>query len=335
MPGHAVWNGDVPKNLNVLNNTFWKNPVVGAAAANSGRCGGGCYGKGHVELKTVDEAVFDANDYSGYAGGFTITSRNQPYEDASGSNPWATVTNVVFKNSRWRGEQRPGKGAIIGIQLNDNNATTEQGHHVTFENFLFENLWSPILLIGGSPDVTFRNVTALGGVNPEEEPMIGAHSQANPRFVLQNNILQHNEYGITSSVGGSVAAGFPAYVMVGNVVLDNRRQAKKNSDGSLSQYYPSTNQFPQTFAEIKLVNWSLDPSSPFKAKATDGKDPGVDVSKIGLPDLYQHRHRVGCALRYSRAVPRFREMCVLRILSTIWPHEQNQTNSAQTTAQII
>ena len=120
------------------------------------------------------------------------------------------------------------------------NATTVPGRNVTFENCLFEGLWSPLLSIAGSADVTFKHVTAIGGTVQYEAATIGGYSAANERFRLENNILQNNEFGLNCSLG-STGACYPNYAMTGNVILDNRSPAKKVSAGPLSNQYPAGN----------------------------------------------------------------------------------------------
>ena len=278
-PGDAVWNGDTPKNLRITNNTFWKNPVVGIAAGVYG-----FYGKGHLEFKTAKDTLVEGNDFSGYAAGFTITSRNQSDVATSGNNPWATITNLIFRNNRWSsGQKPPGTGSVIGIQLSDNMNTCVPGRNVVFENNLFENLGAPLIIIAGSADVVFRHNTAVGGIPPGDQSMVFGHSAANPGARFENNILQNNEYGLNCSLA-STAACFPNYAMVGNVILDNRTQAQKDFAGSLINGYPG-NSFPDTVSQIQFVDiltsqWGLGPTSPYKGQGTDGSDPGVDMNAL-------------------------------------------------------
>ncbi|MGH9967078.1 MAG: right-handed parallel beta-helix repeat-containing protein [Pyrinomonadaceae bacterium] len=267
-PGDAVWNGDLPKNVTITGNTFWKNPVVGALAGQRG-----FYGKGHLEFKAADGVLLERNDFSGFGAGFTITSRNQSDERSPGNNPWATVRNVLARNNRWTSTSPAGSGAVIGIQLSDNMATTVPGSNVVFENWLFENLGSPLLSIGGSSNVTFRHVTAIGGAPAGEANMIFAHAP-NPNFRLENSLLQNNEYGLNCALGDRQVC-FPNALVVGNVIIDNRSDSRKQ-DGPLTTRYPG-NFIVGNLAKIRSNGWQLAADSPFKGKGTDGKDPGVDL----------------------------------------------------------
>lgn len=268
-PGDVVWDGDLPRNSRITNNAFWKNSVVANAAAVFG-----LYGKGHIELKAAENTLIEGNDFDGFGSGYTFTSRNQPNEDTAGSNPWATIRNLTFRNNRWRSTSAPGKGTVMGIQLNDDNATTYPGSDVLIENNLLENLGSPLLDLTGATNVVVRHNTALGGTPADEVSMIFCALAASPGFRLENNILQNNEYGLNSALG-STQACYSGYVMAGNVVLDNRR------DRQTALRYPG-NFIARSLAAIKLTaDWKLAADSPYKGKGTDGKDPGCDVTRLG------------------------------------------------------
>ena len=278
-PGHAVWNGDTPKNLRITNNTFWKNSVVGLAAGAHG-----FYGKGHIEFKTATDTLVEGNDFSGFGAGFTITSRNQPNEATSGSNPWATINNLTFRSNRWSSSSPSGTGAVIGIQLSDNMATCVPGRNVVFENNLFENLGSPLLVLGGSAGVVFRHNTAVGGSTAGDVSMVYGFAEANEGFRFEDNIVQNNEYGLNCSLG-STAACYPNYVVTRNVLLDNRSQAQKDFQGPLPNIYPAGNFSANTISDIQFIDWlssqwGLAPSSPYKGRGLNGTDPGVDMAAL-------------------------------------------------------
>ncbi len=278
-PGDAVWNGDTPKNLRITNNTFWKNSVVGLAAAAHG-----FYGKGHIEFKTATDTLVEGNDFSGFGAGFTITSRNQPNEATAGSNPWATITNLTFRNNRWSSGSAGGSGAVIGVQLSDNMATCVPGRNILFENNLFENLGVPLLSVAGSANVVFRHNTALGGLVSADISLVFAHSAANEGLRFEDNIVQNNEYGLNCSLG-STATCYPSYVISRNVILDNRTQAQKDFAGPLANRYPPGNFFPDTISQIQFIDipnsqWGLASTSPYKGQGTNGTDPGVDMNAL-------------------------------------------------------
>lgn len=277
-PGDAVWNGDVPKNLTVRYNRFWKNSVVATAAAALG-----FYGKGHMEFKTAKDTLIEGNEFSGFGAGFTITSRNQPSEELAGSNPWATVRNVTFRSNVWRSDSPPRSGALIGIQLADNLATCVPGSNVVFENNLFQSLVTPIANIAGSEGVVFRHNTAVAGTTIWDTSMIFSYG-VNPGFRFEDNIMFNGEYGLNCTLG-STSACYPGYVLRGNAIVDNRTPATKLNNGSLANVYPAGNFFPNTVGDVGFVGvsgllWYLAPTSPYKGRATGGTDPGVDMNAL-------------------------------------------------------
>ena len=278
VPGDAVWNGDTPKNLRITNNIFWKNSVVGAAVGAFG-----FFGKGHIEFKTATDTLVEGNDFSGFAAGFTITSRNQSDVTTSGNNPWATIRNMTFRNNRWSANSAQTSGAVIGIQLSDNQNTTVRGQNVLFENNLFENLGAPLITFAGSSGVVFRHNTAVGGTATVAVPVIHGHG-LNDGFRLEDNILQNNEYGLVCALG-TFPACYTNFGATGNVIVDNRSAATKISNGPLSNFYPPGNFYPNTIAEIGFsgsggLGWDLLPSSPYKGRASGGTDPGVNMQVL-------------------------------------------------------
>ena len=96
-------------------------------------------------------------------------------------------------------------------------------------------------------------------------------------LTLIDNILHHGHYGMGCDGGGS--ACWPGLVIQTNVIVDNQ------GVGGISSLYPGGNFFPATDAAVGWVdpangNYSLSASSPYKGKASDGTDPGVDMNGL-------------------------------------------------------
>ncbi len=90
---------------------------------------------------------------------------------------------------------------------------------------------------------------------------------------FNNNLGWRAEYGVRSDNGEGTAA-FQKYAIewqaLGNVIA-----------GADAARYPSGNSFPATMAEVKLgPDFKLAADSPYKGKATDGKDPGCDMNAL-------------------------------------------------------
>jgi len=83
---------------------------------------------------------------------------------------------------------------------------------------------------------------------------------------------------------GTEATCWPGLTRTGNVFIDNRTAGSKQNDPPLTSRYPNNS----IVADNGSVGWT-DPSSgnyrlasgsPFKNKASDGKDPGVDMDAL-------------------------------------------------------
>ncbi len=94
-------------------------------------------------------------------------------------------------------------------------------------------------------------------------------------FTARDNLIGGGAYGITGDNFGGAAAFAkyaPGGVFVGNVMI--------LASGSAA--FPPGNSYPLTvsalgFANVAAEDYRLLASSPFKGKATDGRDPGADI----------------------------------------------------------
>jgi hypothetical protein len=98
------------------------------------------------------------------------------------------------------------------------------------------------------------------------------------RFRYANNITTRGQYGVVglNSTEGSVslASYAPNSTFEGNVLI-----------GAQAGGYPGGNYFPLTmqavrFTDPTIYTWRLSVDSPFRGKATDGTDPGANISAL-------------------------------------------------------
>jgi hypothetical protein len=108
--------------------------------------------------------------------------------------------------------------------------------------------------------------------------LITAHGKANRGFVFTNNLVLHGEYGIIGDGTGTGAATiskyFPDSVFKRNVIAGGR-----------NSLYPADNFFPAMIDEARFANraggnYLLSDSSPYRNKATDGKNIGCDMDAL-------------------------------------------------------
>ena len=95
--------------------------------------------------------------------------------------------------------------------------------------------------------------------------------------MFRNNIVQHNDYGVTgagkASGRSTLDAFFPGASFVGNVIV-----------GGNASNYPPGNFFPKSIDQVGFMDrergdYRLAKSSRYTRAGTDGKDVGADVSE--------------------------------------------------------
>src|SRR6266849_289140 len=123
--------------------------------------------------------------------------------------------------------------------------------------------------------------TYPGSDVPPGNSMIIGQGANSPNFVFRDNILANNEYGLNCQ---SAQPCWPNLVQNHNVILDNRTPDGKIANGPLDNRYPNdfitANQAAVGWVDIANVNYALANNSPYKGRASDGTDPGVDMSSL-------------------------------------------------------
>jgi cellulose synthase/poly-beta-1,6-N-acetylglucosamine synthase-like glycosyltransferase len=232
--------------------------------------------KNLFELKNARRVLIDGNlfeynwpqDQNGFAILFTV--RNQ-----DGRAPWSTIEDVTFQNNVVRHV-----AAGINVLGRDDNFPSQQVRRMAIRNNLFLDIggrWGNgrlFQLLDGTAGVTIDHNTAFqtGSI------LFGGDHAPHTAFVFQNNVVPHNEYGITGSgtdVGSSsLARYFPNAVVRRNVIVGGRRAQ-----------YPADNFFPESLDEAGLATpragrLRLTLARPYARAGTDGHDPGADVDTV-------------------------------------------------------
>jgi cellulose synthase/poly-beta-1,6-N-acetylglucosamine synthase-like glycosyltransferase len=263
----------VPANIEITRNLFSK-PLTW-------QVGNRLYGgtewqvKNLLELKNAEHVKIDGNilqyNWPEAQNGFAVlfTVRNQ-----DGHAPWSTVTDIQFTNNV---VQHVAAG--VNILGHDDNNQSAPAQNIQISNNLFLDVggtWSfgrLFQLLNGANDITISHNTAI-----QTESILLADEQPDQGFVFKGNITPHNQYGVIGAGTGigtsSLDVWFPGAVFQGNVI-----------PGGQSSNYPGGNFFPNKLSDVGLsattgFNVGLLPTSPFRGKAGDGSDPGVNLAAL-------------------------------------------------------
>ena len=258
-PGEARWNGDVLHDVEIRGNTIVKRP----------EWDGYSQPKNWIEVKAGRRITIEGNLMtSGTPTNMTFTVRNQ-----NGSSPWIEISGLTFRYNKLVNFKNPG----FGIQLQDNEKVTGQSGNLVIENNLMtaSSTDSRAFLTIGGHDVVFSHNTILNAWSLGDGGGLPTQN-----LTLIDNIVNNGEYGLSCFIGnGARSTCWPGLLIQSSVIVDNQ------SVGGLSSIYPSGNFFPTSGPAVGWVdpasdNYSLSASSPYKGKASDGTDPGVDMNGL-------------------------------------------------------
>ena len=258
-PGQAQWNGDVLHDVEIRGNTIVKRP----------EWDGYSQPKNWIEVKAGRRVTIEGNLMtSGTPTNMTFTVRNQ-----NGSSPWIEISGLTFRYNKLVNFKNPG----FGILLQDNEKVTGQSGGLIIENNLMtaSSADSRAFLTHGGHDVTFSHNTILNTSSLGDGEGVPTRN-----LTLIDNIVNNGQYGLNCFISdGARSTCWPGLLIRTNVIVDNQNV------GGLSSIYPSGNFFPTSGAAVGWVdptsdNYSLSASSPYKGKASDGTDPGVDMNGL-------------------------------------------------------
>ena len=127
--------------------------------------------------------------------------------------------------------------------------------------------------------MTFRHNTFISNLGSAMVDNIGRPVN---NLVFRDNIAANNEYGIHCQTGDYSC--FPDLFkrnMLGNVIVGPVMPYRPTCGNP----YPAGNRCTDKFNNVQFVdaasgNYGLARTSPYKGKATDGKDPGVDMNAL-------------------------------------------------------
>jgi cellulose synthase/poly-beta-1,6-N-acetylglucosamine synthase-like glycosyltransferase len=233
--------------------------------------------KNLFELKNARRVLIDGNlfeyNWPHAQNGFAIlfTPRNQ-----EGGAPWSVVEDVTFSRNLVRHV-----AAGINVLGTDDNHRSRQTARIAILDNVFLDVggrWGNgrlFQLLDGTSSIAIDHNTAFqtGSI------LFGGDHDPHTGFVFQNNVVPHNEHGITGSGSAPGTASleryFPAAVVRRNVIV-----------GATPGDYPRDNFFPASLAELGLVGTghALPPRLTLGARyaGTDGRAPGADLEALAV-----------------------------------------------------
>jgi len=234
-------------------------------------------------LKNARRVVIEANliESEILTTALVLTVRNQ-----GGKAPWSTVEDVEIKNNIVR-------HASTGINIlgNDNEHQSQEAKRIHIVNNLLVDIVADkpdnipyFLQTNGGRQITVAHNTVQQAGN-----VITAYGKPTDGFIFRDNIVQFNQYGIVCLISALECGRdnifcncFPGGVFRGNVLADNLGAA---ANDRIEEKYPLGNYFVSSFQRIGFAdfahgNWQLEANSRTRKRASDGRDPGVDLDAL-------------------------------------------------------
>jgi hypothetical protein len=264
--------------------------------------------KNLLELKNAQRVLMDGNIMDNSWGGFSqvgfaivLTPKNQSAAGGGNLCPDCQVTDVTIRNGIIR---HVASGLQIANALSDNGGKPLDGQRYSIHDLIIDDIdGTKYDGPGGFAQVSMGvGVTVLQNVMidhvtafpPSTLLTVGDQTTVNPKmrnFIFTNSIVNAGPYPVWSTGSGGQAncafhdsphitldACFSTYYFSTNAIIASPSGAK----------WPSGNFFPSSASAVEFANYNggnggdyhLQPSSPYKGEATDGKDLGADVDAV-------------------------------------------------------
>jgi len=301
----------VPTDITVSQNHFYKVPQwqPGVPGFVGGFGGYPFIVKNHFEIKNASRVLVEANLFEYCWGGFSqagysilVTPRNDRNKQTGVGN-LCSVCEGTDVTVRYNKISHVGAGLTVAAVAVKHRGAAAVGrisvHDDVFDDIdanTYRGAGDLALIMNGWPDHVLREVSIqhITGF-PSPNLMFISNSLFHPEmsgFTFSNNIVTAGQYPIwpvgkrddcsKSAVPKTVLTRcFTTFSFASNVVA-------AASTNYPPDKWPAQNMFPATVADIGFVNFNngnggdyhLLPTSPYKGKASDGRDPGADIDAV-------------------------------------------------------
>ncbi len=297
-----------PQDIEIRHNHMFKPLIwmVGQAGFVGGTNGSPFIVKNLLEFKNVQRVLIEGNLMEDTWGGFSqvgfavlLTPKNQAAGDGGNLCSICQVTDVTI---RYNAISHVGAGLQIGNGLSDRGGAPLDGQRYSIHDIVVDDMdgtkyggpseFAQVSVGQGAPplqNVAINHITAFPW---NRIFIVGLHTATTSpmkNFTFTNSIVNAGPYPVWSTGGGAAncavrnaplpifEACFTSYTFAANAII-----------AAPSTKWPSKNFFPASAAAVRFVNYNggnggdyhLQPSSPYKAMGTDGKDLGADVDAL-------------------------------------------------------
>ena len=304
-----------PTDIQILNNHFWKplEWMQGSPNFIGGPDGNPFVVKNHLELKNAVRVLVEANLMENSWGGFSqtgfgilLTPKNQHTMNGSNVCPVCQVTDVTIRYVR---VSHAGGGIEMATVLSGNGsggAPALAGTRWSIHDVVLDDLSSKYVGGGNAFEimngwlknplntVTINHVTAFPDPNSHMITM-GNMVKTAPMYglVFTNNLIVTGRFPVWNTGGGPANCAFTDVPITS--ITNCFTTFKFDHNGLVAtptafppSTWPANNMFPATINDVQFMNYSngnggnyeLHSSSPYRNKATDGRDLGADI--VGL-----------------------------------------------------
>ena len=243
--------------------------------------------KNNIEFKVgrrilIEGNVLENSPVSAQPGwAFVLWSAN-----AQVGCPWCITEDVTIRNNLIR-------NVAGGFSLTKSYDGSSLGmQNITIRNNVIIGLDNPAVAGNGRlfqitdviPNITIEHNT---GFSPSNSSVLWT-GQSLTNHIVRDNLFGGGDYQLFTAGVGVGAAGWTKVAGPGSVLNNNVIALAPE------WLYPGSNFYPSTFAQIGLAGGErapysssaglsdlmLSPASPYKGKASDGRDPGADIQAV-------------------------------------------------------